>query len=124
MVLGLRGGAMAAALAGEHNWFSGGFEKLEGWRLDERTNRFERLADLFADPAGGDFRLKSGSVRRATAPLPPSELELPPVPGRPMSEMDPPLTWQYRHPAGREKRIEQGGFSTVGAHSPKAKTPE
>jgi len=51
----------------------------------------------------------------ATAAL----LELPAVPGLPDAAVLRPLDWQYRHPAGGEKRAAEQGV-TAGAQTPLA----
>jgi len=118
-----RGGAKLENLRGESNWFSGDFGGVEGTGLDPATNLVRRVqGSLFAAPAQHDYRLTRQMARSATSRVPAERLEVPPPPGVRESGTEPPLAWQYRHPADREKRPPEDKL-TLGAYasySPKA----
>ena len=86
-------------------------------RLDAATNIFRR-ADfpLFADPAKNDYHLTPQALSTAATRLTAAALDLPAATGVPRAEVEPPLTWQYRHPAGKEKRPAEKGL-TLGAYT-------
>ncbi len=102
-----RNGAREQNLTGTYNWFSGGFSGVGSTGLDARTTTFRRVAPVFADPSRHDYRLTDPMARRATSPLSADEIRVPPTPGVPPSRVEPPLVWQYRHPAERERRSDQ-----------------
>jgi len=87
------------------------------WLLDPATNVFRRANfPLFVSPTNHDYRLISRAFRAATTRLPAVAIELPDVPGAPTAEVEPPLAWQYRHPAAKEKRPAQKSL-TLGAYA-------
>ena len=112
-----RNGAALEGVTGTYNWFSGGFGGVAGTRLDLKTNLFRR-ADypLFADPAQHDYHLTSAALAAASSPLLPSKIDLPLVPGVPAGDTETVLTWQYRHPASKERRPVEKGL-TLGAYA-------
>lgn len=113
-VAGARGGASLSNVGGMHNWFCGGFSGAAGVSLDLKTNVFQRVdVPLFVNPAAHDYHLRAEIAHRATTPLSARRLELPAPPG--LATVEPPLTWQYRHPAGKEKRRESERL-TLGAY--------
>jgi hypothetical protein len=112
-----RNRAALGAVSGGHNWLSGGFGLVSGTRLDPATNVFRR-ADfpLFVGPARHDYHLAPQAFPAATTPLSAEAIDLPEVPGVPKTEVESPLVWQYRHPAGKEKRPAERGL-TLGAYA-------
>jgi len=112
-----RKGANSEAVTGEWNWFSGGFSS-SGTGLSPQTNRFERsTVAVFVDPAQHDYRLTSQAAKLAVTGLSLANLDVPRVPGMPYADVEPPLVWQYRHPAGKEKRPLTAKLA-CGAHGP------
>jgi len=115
-VAAARNGASLASVQGKCNWLSGGFGA-KGTGLEAESTRFVRAgAALFVGAAQHDYRLTPGAAKAAVASLSAGELEVPPVPGRPEDAAEPPLAWQYRHPAGKEKRPAQKQL-TLGAYA-------
>ena len=112
-----RNGASLAAVSGGHNWLSGGFGPGSGTRLDPATNVFRR-ADfpLFVSLAKHDYHLAPQAFPIAATSLSAEAIEVPGVPGAPKTEVEPPLAWQYRHPAGREQRPAERAL-TLGAYA-------
>ena len=99
-----RGDAKLQDIMGGWNWFSGNFSR-QGTGLDARTNRFVgSLAPLFANPVQNDYHLLSQAARTTMVRLAVNRIELPETPGALDTEVEPPLVWQYRHPAAKEKR--------------------
>jgi formylglycine-generating enzyme required for sulfatase activity len=115
VLAGARNGAALQGVSGSHNWLSGGFSPASGARMDPATNDFRRAGfPLFVGPAKHDYRLVPQAFRAATTPLSADKIDLPEVPGVPKAEAEPPLVWQYRHPAAKEKRPAQKDL-TLGA---------
>jgi hypothetical protein len=112
-----RGGAALRSLTGSHNWLSGGFNGVGGTGLDPATNIFRR-ADypLFINPARHDYHLTPQALRAATTRLSAEAIELPETPGALRADVQPPLAWQYRHPAAKQKRPAESGL-TLGAYA-------
>jgi hypothetical protein len=101
----VRGGASLANLTGCCNWFSGGFSPAAGIGLDPQTNLFRRTDQpLFVAPEKDDYRLREEFVRAAVTRPACRHPDLPLPPGLEQTAADPPLAWQYRHPAGKESR--------------------
>jgi len=112
-----RGGATLKNLTGESNWFSGDFGSVEGSGLDPATNRFRRAqGPLFVAPAQHDYRLNPPIARSAKSCVPAERLKVPPLPAGQEAAKEPPLAWQYRHPAGSEKRPREDKL-TIGAYA-------
>ncbi len=112
-----RNGAALRDLKGSHNWLSGGFGRAGGTGLDPATNVFRRAGfPLFVSPANDDYHLTPQAFRAATAPISVDAIELPAAPGVAKAEAEPPLTWQYRHPAAKEKRPAEKNL-TLGAYA-------
>lgn len=108
----VRKGAKLTAISGAHNWFCGDFARsAESLRpnLDPETNRFQRSAEpLFRSPEQHDYSLTPAVAKTATVPAEVLKaLKLPPVPGMPAANVEPPLKWQYHHLAGKEPRTNQ-----------------
>jgi hypothetical protein len=105
-LLAVRGGAGLASIGGHHNWLRGDFEGESGTTLDARTNPMQRIdAPLFGDPARHDYRLRQEARSPLDVVLSPTDLALPPVPGAARAREDVPGSWQYRHPADKERRL-------------------
>ncbi len=102
-VAGVRGGAAMQNISGQSNWFCGDFSAAETG-LDTKRNHFEPAGDLFFGPRDNNYRLPPQAAQRMTVPVTAELLELPSVPGLPDTALLRPLEWQYRHPAGSEKR--------------------
>ena len=116
----VRNDAKLESVSGMHNWFSGDFTasaKALQPGLDALTNRLERAAfPLFRNPAKPDYSLTPEAAKMAVTPLSREKIELPPVPGRPAADTEPPLSWQYHHPAGKTKRPAEPQL-TLGAYT-------
>ena len=113
----VRNGANAANVTGTHNWFGRNFTIVRGTGMDMKANAFGKGAPpVFADAKKHDYRLADRSLRAFAAGLSASKIKLPSVPGR--TESEPPLAWQYRHPAEGEKRPTEAK-ATVGAYGPR-----
>lgn len=101
---GVSAGASLENISGQWNWLSGGFRLPAESRLDPATNRLQRIAaPMFVDRERGDFRLR-GNTPLLSEPVPLEHLQLPAFPGAAADSTEPPLAWQYRHPAGRLER--------------------
>ena len=83
------------AVSGSHNWMSPSFDYKET-RLD-RTKTWSGADPGFADASKHDYRPTAAGLADAG----PRDLKLPEGPGM---KCDPPLAWQYKHPASLEKR--------------------
>jgi hypothetical protein len=112
-VAGVRGGAAMRNIGGESNWFSGDFSG-QDTGLDANRNHFEAAGDLFFGPRDNNYRLPLQNAQRMKVASTAALLELPPVPGLPDTAALRPLDWQYRHPAGSEKRPKEESV-TAGA---------
>ena len=102
-VADVRGGAVMQSISGRWNWFCGDFSGRETG-LDAASNHFEPAGDLFFGPRDNNYRLPLQAAQRMTVAATAELLELPSVPGLPDTALLRPLEWQYRHPAGSEKR--------------------
>jgi hypothetical protein len=106
-VVSARNGANLQNVTGQSNWFCGDFSAA-GTGLMDASNRFERqTGELFIDARDNNYRLVPAAARRMTVASAAALLDLPKVPGMPEADALPPLSWQYHHPAGGEKRGEQ-----------------
>lgn len=104
-VASVRGGARTQNVTGNENWFSGDFGNKIGTGIEPKTNLFQRAAaPLFANAAGHDYHLTDEALRVAKSTMSADKIEVPAAPGVTTTENEPPLAWQYRHPAGKEKR--------------------
>jgi hypothetical protein len=104
-VAACRDGAVSGNVQGTHNWFSGGFGGPRDTKLDPATNRFDRAeGPLFLDAAALSYHLRPDAARQAAVRLKVAQIALPAVPGSSPAEIEPPLTWQYHHPLGKEPR--------------------
>ncbi|MGO8691852.1 MAG: hypothetical protein ACLQLG_19695 [Thermoguttaceae bacterium] len=112
-----RGGASLGDVTGSDNWLSGAFGPAGQPRLDPATNLFRR-ADfpLFVSPARHDYHLVRQAFPAATTRVSARTIDLPEAPGVTRAEAEPPLVWQYRHPAGKAKRPAEKGL-TRGAYA-------
>ncbi len=117
-VAAVRGGAAMQNIGGEANWFCGDFSAQETG-LNGKSNHFEPAGDLFFGPRDNNYRLPAKVAQGMIVPLSATAalLELPAVPGLPDTAALRPLDWQYRYPAGGEKRPAQQGV-TAGAQTP------
>jgi hypothetical protein len=117
-----RNGASLQSASGTHNWFSGAFGSAEGTALEPRTNLFRRAEfRLFVDPAKHNYRLTPQAARMAETPLSAETLNLPSPHDKTLKPEERPLAWQYRHPAGKEKRPAERDL-TLGAYAGKKET--
>jgi hypothetical protein len=114
-VAAVRGGATMRNIGGESNWFCGDFSGQET-RLDATHNHFEPAGDLFFGPRDNNYRLPPQAAQRMKVVSTAALLELPPVAGLPDTAALRPLDWQYRHPAGGEKRSKEESV-TAGAYA-------
>ena len=106
-VAAARNGATMQNVAGQANWFCGDFSAA-GTGLATASNHFERQSgDPFVDAHDNNYRLIPAAARRMTVASAAALLDLPKVPGMADADALPPLTWQYHHPAGGEKRGEE-----------------
>ena len=105
--LGLaRKGGSLKRIRGTHNWLAPGFANfLHRTDVSARANYVaSESGQLFVSPARHDYR-PSGAVRGIVdAGLPLEKVALPPTPGVVEPAPKLPLAWQYKHPAGSEKR--------------------
>ncbi|NLF71928.1 MAG: right-handed parallel beta-helix repeat-containing protein [Candidatus Anammoximicrobium sp.] len=114
-LIAVRAGAGLSHAAGAHNRFGGLFAALEGTAFDRATNVIRRFdSPPFAAPDRHDYRLLPAAARQLLAPLDARLVSLPATPGAAESGGDLPLAWQYRHPAGKQRR-ETGATLTLGA---------
>jgi hypothetical protein len=119
-VAAVRGGGAMQNVGGEANWFCGDFSA-QGTGLDGKSSHFEPAGDLFFGARDNNYRLPPKDAQRMIVSVSSAAglLELPAPPGLPETALLRPLEWQYRHPAGSEKRpVEQS--VTAGAFAPLA----
>ena len=106
-IAAVRAGAKIENFTGEENWFSGDFAVPGRSGLTLQKNRFSPAkSDLFADPAKSDYRLAEQALPEAKTTRALDQLKIPPVLALRGSDSSAPLTWQYRHPADKEKRTD------------------
>jgi len=116
-IVAVRNDAQPQNLGGTYNWFSGDFSDAAATGLDPKTNLFQRAsAAMFVNPAQHDYRLTPAAAKTATTTLSLKKIDLPAVAGVPGADQDPPLAWQHRYPAGKEKRPAEKGL-TLGAYA-------
>ena len=116
-IVAARNDAQPQNLGGAYNWFSGDFSDAAATGLDPKTSLFQRgSTPLFAGPAQHDYRLTPAAAKIATTTLSSKKIEVPAVAGVPEADHEPPLAWQYRHTAGKEKRPAEKGL-TLGAYA-------
>jgi len=104
--------AVGTAASRQRNaqWFSGAFGSVAGTALDPENRPFRRANfKLFIDSSRYNYRLTPQAARLAHTPLLPEKLEVPGLPGKPQTEVELPLAWQYRHPASQRKRPTERG---------------
>lgn len=114
-LVAVRAGARLEHASGEHNRLAGLFGELDGSSLDAASNpsgRFEGL--VFADPAQHDYRLLPAAAGQLAAPPSAAQRALPATPGATETDRQAMLAWQYRHPAGKQRRETDAGW-TLGA---------
>ena len=100
-----RGGAKPRNITGKFNWLSGNFTGASETGLDPKQNLLRRIdAPMFVDVARHDYRLRKQTAQAMTTRLPASQIKVPPTPGEQEADRVKPLTFQYRHPGGTEKR--------------------
>jgi hypothetical protein len=114
-IVSVRNGASQKNLTGSYNCFSGGFSGVAATGLDPQTTVVRRVVSIFADPSRHDYRLTGEMAKLATTPLSANDIQIPTTPGILQREIEPPLSWQYRQPSGREKRPEEQRL-TLGAY--------
>jgi len=115
-IAGARGGAKEQNVTGQYNWFSGGFNGVGDTRLQRDSNLFRRVpGPFFVAPAEHNYRLTGEIVQKMNPRRPAAKLDFPAVPGVRPAQSALPLAWQYRHPAGREKRAAEK-TPMLGAH--------
>jgi hypothetical protein len=108
-------GAKLENVAGHGNWLAGSFT-FEGTALDANLNRRERPAEaMFVDAAAHNFRLTATAAKGAAVAIDAEKLAIPAVPGSAAPEGKP-LAFQYKHPAGYEKRPAPASGQTAGAY--------
>jgi hypothetical protein len=114
-LIAVRAGASPNYASGTQNRLGGTFAALTGTALDPATN-FIRRFDIppFANPSQHDYRLLPAAARQLGSPLNSQQLPLPATPGATNTVGDVPLAWQYRHPAGQQRR-EPASALTLGA---------
>jgi hypothetical protein len=114
-LVAVRAGARLENASGRHNRLGGLFQGLDGTALDAATNPIGRFdSPLFDDPAQHDYRLLPSVAGQLVAPPDAAQIALPPLPGAAQTGGDPPLAWQYRHPADKQRR-ETEAVLTLGA---------
>jgi hypothetical protein len=106
-VAAVRNGADLKNVAGRTNWFYGDFANGRGGLAAESNHYVRQPGDLFVGVIDNNYRLMPAAARNMKVDASADLLELPKVPGMPEADALPPLTWQYRHPAGGEKRVEK-----------------
>jgi len=99
-----RGGAELSVVTAAHNWLAAGFAGGAGGP-----------SPSFAGASQHDYRLRADPAAVVGVGVPISEVKLPSVPGSTRAE--PPLRWQYRHPAAKEPRARRER-PCVGAYEP------
>jgi hypothetical protein len=119
-----RFGARLQNITGSHNWLIGNFGTLTETGLDPKANVVRRTpVNLFVDPQANDYHLNAEAAAILKSHMSAVELEIPPMPGMtaPVGVKEPPLAWQYHHPAGKEKRPAEKGLAP-GAYARAAAT--
>ena len=98
-------GASTQNVTGASNWFSGNFQGIRETQLEPSSNVFDRMTrQLFIAPAEGNYQLVKEIASDQRSHRPVMKISLPPTPGSQSTKVSPPMTWQYRHPASRERR--------------------
>lgn len=104
-LIAARAGAKLQDAAGKHNRLGGLFAGLQGTGLDPATNIIRRFdSPPFTSPDRHDYRLLPAAAGQLGTPVSVKQIELPSTPGAADTDSDPPLAWQYRHPADRQRR--------------------
>jgi len=117
-LIAARSGASLNNASGGHNRLGGMFTGLEDTALDPATNVIRRFdSSPFAAPSQPDYRLLPAAARQLSTPLTSAQIQLPATPGAAESDGDPPLAWQYHHPADKQKRKPAASL-TLGACGP------
>ena len=112
----VRNNAKPENVTGEYNVFSGDFLPPPEASFAPNLNMFRRFpAPLFVAPKDHDYRLRPAILSSLTVRSTSIKLALPAFPGIERDASDTPLTWQYVHPAAKEKRSLDPPL-TVGAH--------
>jgi hypothetical protein len=107
-VASVRGGAEMRNLLGSENFFAGGFVLPKDAALKPENNLLRPAnSPLFVNAAKHDYRLAKEAERAARTALTLKQLEIPPILGDSKADAPAPLDWQYRHPADKEKRIQE-----------------
>ena len=114
-IVRVRGGAKVENTGGEYNVFIGDFKQGQGTSFNPRMNLFRRWNEpLFVAPEEHDYRLRPTATGPLTVRFPLAKLALPAFPEADDGVFDEPLTWQYAHPARKEKRnIRRAADSTI-----------
>jgi hypothetical protein len=105
-VASVRGGAEIRNLSGRENFFAGGFVLPKDAAIKPENNLLRPAkSPPFVNPAKQDYHLTKEAQRTARTALTLKQLEIPPI----LSDFETPtpLDWQYRHPADKEKRIQE-----------------
>jgi hypothetical protein len=110
-LIAVRAGARLENASGGYNRLAGLFEALNGTSLDAASNPIQRFdASPLADPAQHDFRVLPAAAGQLAAPTAALQAPLPATPGAVQTKAEPPLAWQYRHPADKQKREAVAGM--------------
>ena len=114
-LIAVRAGARLENASGGYNRLAGLFEPLSGTSLDAASNPIQRFdASPLAAPAQHDFRVLPAAAGQLAAAPAALQAPLPATPGAVQTGAEPPLAWQYRHPADKQKR-EVGAGMVLGA---------
>lgn len=104
-LVAVRAGARLENASGQHNRLDGRFATLDGTSLAPATNEIRRFdAPLFTDPAQHDYRLLAAAAEQLAVPPSAAQIALPATPGAAETSREPARAWQYRHPAGKQRR--------------------
>ena len=105
-VAAVRGGAQFQNLSGRQNYFSGEFALPKDADLKPENNLIRPAkAPLFVNPARHDYHLTKDAELSARTSLTIKQQEIPPILNDSADDAPAPLSWQYRHPTGKEKRL-------------------
>ncbi|MCC6125390.1 MAG: right-handed parallel beta-helix repeat-containing protein [Pirellulales bacterium] len=107
-VANVRGGAQIQNLTGMQNYISGDFvlPKDAGLKPEDNLIRLSK-SPLFVNPVKHDYRLTKEAESTSKTTLTFKQLEIPPILNDAAIDAPAPLRWQYRHPAEKERRINE-----------------
>ncbi|GAB6184827.1 hypothetical protein JCM17478_03290 [Thermopirellula anaerolimosa] len=104
-LIAMRGGAEPVGCLAVDNWFTGSFAVRWDSLASREDNSFAWAWPLFADSAGGDFRLIRRSVPPDLPAYPSDKIVIPAFLGE--ESQAEPAAWRYVHPASGEARSDR-----------------